>query len=326
MASIDKLPKKKPTRTSSLDAMEEEIKNQIEDLPRFASQLHHSYRQFDPSNLVFTGAGDSLAASLFAHYLSNGRAKAFDPYELQLTPDLTRDKILFVTSVSGRTRANILLARRTKRLAKKRIAVTANEGSPLGKECDDAIRLAYREGGSLTSGTVSFTTSLLALASTVTNLPKLMNLDELMVQAYNWAEHLKTLPHSGFVFVGSGVGYALSMYGAFKIHEVLGEPADYQQTEQFGHSKLFSLKTTDNIICLGTRNDQKTRQLHSSLSAEGLRSHLLNLNSGDPTVAAVQAAFTLQHLALSSARRRRLRECVFLADKRRLMLSSRLIY
>jgi fructoselysine-6-P-deglycase FrlB-like protein len=306
--------------------MEEEIENQIEDLPNYAHELNHDYRPSDPSDLIFTGAGDSLAGSLFAHYLSDGEAGAYDPFELQLYPSLTRDKLLFLTSVSGMTQANVLLARKAKRLAKRRIAVTADQQSPLAKECDDTIQLSYRSSGVLTAGTVSFTTSLLALASTVTRLPELRSLEELNVRARNWAEHLRSLPHAGFMFVGSGIGYALSAYGAFKIHEVLGQPADHQQTEQLGHSKLFSLRRTDNIVCVGTHNDQKTRQLSSRLSADGFRSHLLNLNAENRIIAALQAAFTLQHLAVSLARRRGLRECHFLSDENRLRLSSRLIY
>jgi fructoselysine-6-P-deglycase FrlB-like protein len=326
VASIDKPQKKKPAKVSSLDAMEKEIENQIEDLPKYAHQLDHNYQRSVPSHLIFTGAGDSFAAALFTHYLSNGKARAYDPYDLQLYPNLTRDKLLFLTSVSGRTRANILLARRTKRLAKRRIAVTADQQSPLAKECDDTIQLSYRASEVLTSGTASFTTSLLALASTITSLPKLASLEELNVRASNWAKHVKSLRHSGFMFAGSGIGYALSAYGAFKIHEVLGQPADYQQTEQVGHSKLFSLRRTDNIVCTGTRNDQKTRQLSNSLSASGFRSHLLNLNAENPIIGALQAAFTFQHLAVSLAITRGLRECHFLSDENRLQLSNRLIY
>ena len=327
MECIDK--RKRPASSvSSLDAMEEEIESQLDDLPRFARQLraHNHYRGSDPSDMVFTGAGDSLASSLFAAYLSNGKARAYDPYELQLCPNLIRQKILFLASVSGRTRANILLARRAKRLAKKRVAVTADKQSPLAKECDDTICLSYRSTGVLTSGTVSFTTSLLALASTVAKLPTLTNLRNIGVRPRKWAQHIKTFPNEGFIFSGSGIGYALSAYGAFKIHEVPGLSADYLQTEQFGHSKLFSVKKTDNIVCIAALNDQKTRQLSTSLSKNGFRSQLLNLNAEDSIIAALQAAFCLQHLALSLARRRGLAECAFLLDAKRQRLSSRLIY
>src|SRR5438445_646210 len=154
--------------------MEQEMHNQVEDLPAFARELgkHDRFRDLDPSSMIFTGSGDSLASSLFAHYLSQMRAVAADPFELQLYPRVTRNKTLFITSISGKTRTNIQLARKVKGVAKKRVAITANPESPLAKECDDVIRLRYRSPGILTSGTASFSASLLAVASLLRRLPK----------------------------------------------------------------------------------------------------------------------------------------------------------
>src|SRR2546422_5384787 len=127
VASIDK-SQRTLGKTSSLDAMEQEIHNQVEDLPAFARELgkHDRFRNLDPSSMIFTGSGDSLASSLFAHYLSKMQASAADPYELQLHPKVARNKTIFITSVSGKTRTNIQLARKVKGLAKKRDAITAN--------------------------------------------------------------------------------------------------------------------------------------------------------------------------------------------------------
>ncbi|HVH15904.1 MAG TPA: hypothetical protein VNA15_09335, partial [Candidatus Angelobacter sp.] len=101
MASIGLKQQKRPSRKSSLETMEEEIHNQIEDLPAFVGELRkdHRFRHLDPSSMVFTGSGDSFASSLFAHYLSDMRAFAADPLELQLYPQVTKNKTLFITSV-----------------------------------------------------------------------------------------------------------------------------------------------------------------------------------------------------------------------------------
>ena len=145
--------------------MEEEIANQMEDLPRFASQLEKQrFPHVAPSELVFTGSGDSYAAALFAQELSDGVALASDPYELSLNPDRARGRHVVLVSVSGRTKANIQLAQKLKRVAKKRIVITGNPSSPLARVCDEKIVLQYTTAGRLTSGTVSFTTSLLACA------------------------------------------------------------------------------------------------------------------------------------------------------------------
>src|SRR5437016_10832727 len=170
------------------------------------------------------------------------QAFAADPFELQLYPKVARNKIIFITSVSGKTRTNIQLARTVRGLAKKRVAITANPESPLAKECDDVIRLRYRSLGILTSGTASFSASLLAVASLMRRLPKLDSLPVVERRAAGWARRLRVHPNGGFLVGGSGTGYALAMYAAFKIHEVLGLSAQYQHTEQLGHSQLFSLR------------------------------------------------------------------------------------
>ncbi len=329
MASIGKSQQRTLGKTSSLDAMEQEIHNQVEDLPAFARELgkYDRFRNLDPSSMIFTGSGDSLATSLFAHHLSQMQASAADPFELQLHPQALRNKTIFITSVSGKTRTNIQLARKVKGKAKKRVAITANPTSPLAKECDDVIRLRYRSLGILTSGTASFSASLLAVASLIRRLPKLDSLPIMEGRAAEWARRLQIHPRGEFLFVGSGTGYSLAMYAAFKIHEVLGLSAQYQHSEQLGHSQLFSLqKKSDNLLFISPSSDKKTSEVFRVLSKNGFHAYLLKGSTADPVLAALQVMFCLQHLALYLGRKTGLRECAFLTDKKRLTLSSRLIY
>jgi fructoselysine-6-P-deglycase FrlB-like protein len=314
---------------SSLDVMEQEIRNQVEDLPSFARELgnYDRLRNLDPSSMVFTGSGDSLASSLFAHYLSQMQAFAADPFELQLNPRVTRNKTLFITSVSGKTRTNIQLARKVIGVAKKRVAITANPSSPLAKECDEIIQLRYRSSGILTSGTASFSATLLAAAALIRRLPKLDSLPIMERRAAEWARRLRFHPRGEFVFVGSGTGYSLAMYAAFKIHEVLGLPAQYQHTEQLGHSQLFSLQEkSNNLFFLAPSSHEKTSEVFQLLSKIGFNAYLLKSDRRDPILGTLQVMFCLQHLALYLGRKLGLQECAFVTDKKRLALSSQLIY
>jgi len=329
VASIGKSQRRTLGKTSSLDAMEQEIHNQVEDLPAFARELgkYDRFRNLDPWSMIFTGSGDSLASSLFAHYLSQMQAFAADPLELQLYPQVARNKTVFITSVSGKTRTNIQLARKVKGVAKKSVAITANSKSPLAKECDDLIQIRYRSLGILTSGTASFSASLLAVASLIRRLPKLDSLPVVERRAAGWARRLRVHPRGGFLFVGSGTGYALGMYAAFKLHEVLGLSAQYQHTEQLGHSQLFSLrKKSDNLLFLSPSSDKKTSEVFRVLSKSGFNAYLLKSDRRDPVLATLQIMFCLQHLALYLGRKMGLQECAFVTDKQRLALSSRLIY
>jgi fructoselysine-6-P-deglycase FrlB-like protein len=309
--------------------MEQEIHNQVEDLPAFARELgkYDRFRNLDPSSMIFTGSGDSLASSLFAHYLSQMQAFAADPYELQLYPQASKNKTVFITSVSGKTRTNIQLGRKVKGVAKKRVAITANPESPLAKECDDLIQMRYRSPEILTSGTAGFSASLLAVASLIRRLPKLDSLHVVERRAAEWARGLRVHPRGQFLFVGSGTGYALAMYAAFKIHEVLGMTAQYQHTEQLGHSQLFSLrKKSDNLLFLSPSSDKKTSEVFRVLSKNGFHAYLLKGSTADPVLATLEVIFCLQHLALNLGRKAGLQECAFVTDKHRLALSSRLIY
>jgi fructoselysine-6-P-deglycase FrlB-like protein len=277
--------------------------------------------------MIFTGSGDSLASSLFAHYLSQMQAFAADPFELLLYPQVSKNKTIFITSVSGKTRTNIQLAKRVRGLAKKRVAITANPTSPLAKECDDIIQLRYRRSGILTSGTASFSASLLTVASIIRRLPKLDSLPIMERRAAEWARRLWVHPRGEFLFVGSGTGYALATYAAFKIHEVLGLSAQYQHTEQLGHSQLFSLQEkSDNLLFLSPNSYKKASEVFRVLSKNGFNAYLLRSGARDPILAALQVMLCVQHLALNLGRRMGLQECAFVTDKKRLALSSRLIY
>jgi len=329
VASIGKSLQRTLGKTSSLDAMEQEIRNQVEDLPSFIRELgkDDQFRNLDPSSMIFTGSGDSFASSIFVHYLSEMQAFAADPFDLQLYPQVCKNKTIFITSVSGKTRTNIRLARKVKGVAKKRVAITANPKSPLAKECDDAIQLRYRSSGIVTSGTASFSAALVAVASLIRRLPKLDSLSVMERRAAEWARRLQVHPRGDFLFVGSGTGYSLSMYAAFKIHEVLGLPAQYQHTEQLGHSQLFSLKEKrDNLFFLDPSLDEKTSEVFRVLSKNGFHAYLLKGSTANPILAALQVMFCLQHLALYLGRKTGLQECAFVTDKKRLALSSRLIY
>ncbi len=305
------------------------MNNQIEDLPAFARELRRIRPggDLEPSRMIFTGSGDSFASALFAQAISKSATTAADPYELHLAPNRVQGKTLFLISVSGKTKTNVGLARRVRGLAKKRVAITANPSSPLAKECDETIQLHYRRGKIPTSGTVSFTTSLLAVSALLNELPTKIDLRNVYKRAARWAETAAKAGGRDFLFIGSNIGYAIAAYGAFKIHEVLGFKAGYQYSEQFGHSQLFSMKKrSDNIVCIGSGQDEIAGKVFRILSGNGFQARKVQIISKDPVIAALDSSFHMQHLALGLARRKRYRECAFLSDPARLNMSNRLIY
>ncbi len=307
--------------------MAEEISNQAQDLPRFASQLRKTtFPKLKPSTLIFAGSGDSYAAAVFAQELSRGRAVASDPYELMRSIERTKGKNLVMVSVSGRTRANIDLARRAKRFARIRIAITANPDSPLAKECDEILPLEYRRAEMLTAGTISFTCSLIACSFLLRQLPTTVSVRAILGKAAHWVTSQMSAETRSFVLLGSSVNYALSIYGAAKIREAMGTKAEAEYPEQLGHARLFTIdRRRDTIVCISSHKDQ-TRQVHKLLKKNGFRTSLLAIPDDNIVQTSLKVAIYLQQLALLFARKREMRKCAFLSDSRTLELSSKLIY
>jgi fructoselysine-6-P-deglycase FrlB-like protein len=314
-------------KQTSIQAMVEEISNQTEDLPRFASQLRKArLPKLKPSTLIFAGSGDSYAAAVFAQELSHGQAIASDPYELLTNIRRTKGKNLVIVSVSGRTRTNIQLAKKANGIAARRIAFTASPESPLARECDETLQLRYRATGILTSGTVSFTTSLLASAFLLGSLPKAVNVKTAPTDSAHLSANVKQGLKGSFLFTGSGVNYALSLYGAAKITDVLGTKAEAVYPEQLGHAKLFAIdKKRDVIVCISSGRD-KARETHELLRKNGFQSSISGFLGGHLVNRSLKIAVCLERFAVALARKSKIVECAFLADKKRLALSDRLIY
>lgn len=313
----------------AFEAVRAEVDAQATDLPPFAVEL--SERPVDPRELggtgcVFVGAGDSLAAALAAERLSDFRARAFDPRELLGALELVAGRHLYVISVSGRTRSNIALAAAAEQAAKV-TAITARSDSPLAQTADEVLELSFHKEEGLTPGTVAFTASLLAACSRVAPLPPLGGIERAITSAEKDFEGLRVRRGATHFFLGSGLGYPLALYGAAKIHEIAGEPAQYQWTEQFGHMELFSARPGDPVVLLALQDEREEAEM---IVEELHNRHLFPIplisETVDPIPAMLTIAVTLQIYALSVAQQLGLRAPAFLLDPDRLKTSDALIY
>ncbi len=313
----------------SVATMRWEIENEVENLKDITHQLAKKSIEVSPrQEIVFTGSGDSWAASLFAKELDKDRANAEDPSELLASIRQARRKQLVIISISGRTWANIELAKTARKAKIKTIAVTANAVSSLAKNCDDSIVLGYPQRALLTSGTTSFTASLLACSKILRGLPSDLELNQATATgAAIWARKIRLRSEGKCIFVGSGSDRALAEYGACKIQEVLGSTAIGTFPEQVGHALLFSLNpSSDTIVCIDTVGSVAVKRLHDRLSKAGLRVYTVAVSGRDTLSKSIAASLYLQYLALTNAERMGLRECAFIRNKPLLKLSNDLIY
>ncbi|BFI75037.1 SIS domain-containing protein [Sulfurisphaera ohwakuensis] len=199
-----------------------------------------SHIQLDEAYIV--GSGDSYASGLVIEGKSKRKITVLDPYEA-LEVNITKPTV--IVSVSGKTRYNVILAKKLRSKGVKVIGITANSESPLAKEVNDVVILPYRPKAKL-PGFLSFLMSLSALYSMFRfeedkeRVNKVINLD-----------------NSPF-FIGKSENYGVAYFSSLKMAEVFGIPSNYERLELFMHSPIFSSRNR-NIIILSSGDERENK-------------------------------------------------------------------
>jgi len=299
---------------NSIDAMQAEIRYQVQDLQNIRLSS-------TDKNCLFVGSGDSYAATLAAQYLSNGRSLCCHPMDVILDPSIVDGRDVYVVSISGNTKANILAAQAARMQSALTTAITAKPASRLANACDQVIQLKYRSAGITTAGTIGFTSSLLACISQVTEIQTL-SLDKIYRQAEKQSNRIadRIGNKNSYIVLGNGLSYPIALYGVLKLNEVFGAKAVSYPLEEFCHSPLFGIKKSDQVIVIGADNG-----LDKRLNKEGFSSVHVSFD-GASIELLLQSIFFIQLLVLKIARRRGLTDCYFLKNKKLLRMSSDFIY
>ena len=306
-----------------------QIEAQIDELRNFKSLR----ARLDPSNVILSGSGDSLACALFVQALSNYKARVIDPYDLTLSPDLAKGKMVFFISISGKTATNVLASKlEQKNDALETIAITRERNSPLARSCSKTILLDFLKGKEKTPGTNSFTSALVTCSSLIRKIPRRLEVEPMIESAKQWAKGStdKLDPRAAIHFVGSGPFFGIAMYGMAKIVEFSGARATYQSLEQFSHMDLFSLGSKDLVFILrNSLNEEKATLLDGYLRESKLQSLLVPfpiLEKYDTVELAIWYSIHLQYLGLECALKRGRKIPAFLSSKDILSISNNMIY
>lgn len=287
-----------------IEAMAADIRRQLDYLPSMPLPAPRD-------NAVFVGSGDSYAAALAAHYLSSGNAACYHPLDIISDPSLAKGRNVYFVSVSGKTQANVRAAKVAKSAGAHTTAITADPASPLAKACDDIFELRFPSAGRA-AGTISFAASMLACTHVATQgrtgCPA--DLAAIYRRASRAASRLaRKAKTDSVILLGDSHLFAAALYGALKFNEVLGSRAAAYPLEEFFHAPLFGLQRGDQVLSLGM----------------GIG---LNIDCKMPSRIGsfLYAVFVLQHLVLAAAKKKKLKECYFLANKKLLKASSDSIY
>ena len=304
---------------NAIEAMQAEIEYQVQDL-----------QKLDLPSLVkdclFVGSGDSHLAGLAAQYFSGSYAICCYPIDIIKNPLLVKGRNLFIVSISGNTRANILAAKiARKHRVNTTTALTARPSSRLAKACDQIIKLKYRSTGIIAAGTISFTVSMIECISLVAKLRLPADIEKIYNQIEKRAEQvISKIERKGdsYLILGNSQLYPIAMYGALKFNEVFGARAIAYPAEEFCHSPLFSIKESDQAILIG---DDNSKKLSKRLNQEGFSSVHVGFKSTGIELL-LRSTFFMQLLVLKLAQKYGLTSCYFLKNKRLLRLSSDFIY
>jgi fructoselysine-6-P-deglycase FrlB-like protein len=311
---------------NSIEAMELEIIYQVQELQKSVQP-----NKINPDHCLFIGSGDSFVAGLVAQHASNRRAISCNPVDFLLNPCIAEKRDIYIISVSGQTIANIVSAEVARKYKISTTAITTKSESNLAKYCNNCIKLSYKSTGSLTSGTIGFTSTMLSCLSLITDVPDLDNIGIIYQQANIEAENLiekHPIDTSSFIFLGDGILFPIGVYGALKVNEIFGSKSYAYSIEEFCHSPIFSIKPGDNIVILDNFSYDKknARLLYERLDQINYSSLYIDLSNLSLMDGLLKSIFLIQMLLLKIAQRKGLQECFFLCNKELLNLSSDLIY
>lgn len=287
--------------------MAADVRRQLDGLPRMPLPA-------PADNVAIVGSGDSYVAGLAAHYLSSGRAVCYHPADVISDPSLAKGRNVYFVSMSGRTKANVRAARAARKAGARTAAITTDPDSPLAKQCDSIFELRFKSAGR-TSGTIGFAASVLACTHLATQgrVGCPADLATIYEKASRTASGLSSKIKAGSVIIlGDSHFFPAAMYGALKFNEVLGSRAAAYPLEEFFHAPLFGLKRGDQVLTLGPA--KKNLGLHVDCEMPSRIGSFF------------YAMFVVQHLVLGIARKKRIKECYFLNNKKLLKTSSDFIY
>ena len=301
---------------NSIESLKLDFDSQIRELNKIDNE-----KIFD--ECIYVGSGDSYVAGLIAEYLTNHKCRCYSPSDLSNSSFL-QDKTYCFISVTGRTRANIEIARTATESGMNTVAVTLNKNSKLAHVCKEIVPLKITKVNTPTTGFSTFVANVvtcLQLAGII--LPKKLDTwykkgTELSLSSFQSVK----LPHETSYILGNNLSYALALYSSFQMAEFFGCTVIAHKLEEFCHSPIFGLKKSHCVWVLG----QNEEQIRKRLSRLGPRLSYIELYNKDIFTQLFTSIFFVQNLILLLAEKYGYTELQFVMMKDVLSASSDIIY
>ena len=301
---------------NSIESLRLDFKTQISELGKIENDSISD-------NLIFVGSGDSYVAGLIAEYLTHHKCKCYSPSDL-FNSGLSKDRTYCFVSVTGKTRANISVAKHASRVGCKTVAITFNENSKLAQVCDKIISPKLKRAHTPTAGFGSFVANAVTcLQVSGIIVPKKFEMwyQNAVKISQNVLDSL-VLPTNTVFVLGNNILYPLALYTTLQMAEFFGTTAVAHKLEEFCHSPIFGLKSPDSVWILG----QNESQVYQRLQMLGLHLSYIELYNPDNLAQLFESIFCVQDLMLFLAERHGLEELQYVTMKDVLKASSDIIY
>jgi fructoselysine-6-P-deglycase FrlB-like protein len=301
---------------NSIESLKLDFDSQIRELNKIENE-----QIFD--ECIFVGSGDSYVAGLIAQFLTNHKCRCYSPSDLS-TSRFLQDKTYCFISVTGRTKANIEIARRATESGIGTVAVTLNENSKLAQVCKQVVPLKITKVNTPTAGFSTFVGNVvtcLQLAGII--IPKKFDTwykNGLELSSSSLESVI--LPDETSYILGNNLLYAIALYNSFQMAEFFGSTVIAHKLEEFCHSPIFGVKKSHDLWILGQNEELISRRLEKLR----FRTSYFELYNSDILTQLFESIFFVQNLVLLLARKYGHTELHYVMLKDVLKASSDMIY
>jgi glutamine---fructose-6-phosphate transaminase (isomerizing) len=301
---------------NSIESLKLDFNSQIKQLYNI-----HNKKLFD--DCIYVGSGDSYVAGLIVEYLTSHKCRCHSASDL-FNSRFIKDKTYCFISVTGKTRANIEVARRASQAGVKTVAVTLNKKSDLAHICDEIVPLKITRTDTPTAGFGTFVANVVTCLQ-ITGLTIPRKFDIWYKNGVQLSQNLLpsvTIPEQPLYILGNNTLYAIALYASLQMAEFFGSTAVGHKLEEFCHSPIFGLKKSQCVWILG----QNEEQIRKRLNRLGLRLSYIELYSKDIFTQLFVSIFLVQNLILLLSEKYGYTELQYVMMKDVLKASSDIIY
>jgi fructoselysine-6-P-deglycase FrlB-like protein len=301
---------------NSIDALRLDFQSQV-------SELGNIRYDKISDRLTYIGSGDSYVAGLITEYLTDHKNTCYSPSDLS-NSKLDKDMTYCFVSVTGKTKANISIAKRASKIGARTVAITFKQDSELAAACDKVICPKVKRANTPTAGFASFVANVVTCMQ-IAGLKVPQSFDIWHNNATKKSQHhLKSaiLSKNTVFLLGNNMLYPIALYASFQMAEFFGSKTVAYKLEEYCHSPIFGVKKNDCVWILG-QNELDVKRI---LDKIGISLSYIELFNDDVFAQVFESIFFVQSLMLRLSSKYKTNELRYVTMKDLLRASSEIIY